>query len=308
MDARYRNLGFFLTAATLTGGMYVANTAGLAYLPPVFFASLRFLVAAGLLFPYVTLRSESLRPQTRADFLAVLASGGVIVAAANAFLFVGQQYTTSATAAILISLSPVLTVGLAAAVLPGERLTCRRVLGVILGLLGVGIVAHPDPTTLLSATIVGKGFIFLAALSLAVGSVVLRYLPSALSPLAITAWATLVGGLVMLALSLVRGEPFLAASWSSVAVLAVVYNGVIATPLGYIAYFTLLETVGPVRVNLLTYVSPFVTALAGWLLLGEHLSSLAVGGFVVIVSGFVLVEYQGLAREFTRLRTALFSL
>lgn len=305
MDSRYRNLGFFLTAATLTGGTYVANKAGLPYLPPVFFASLRFLVAAGFLLPYVTLRSEPLRPQTRTDYLAILASGGFVVAAANAFLFVGQQYATSATAAILISLSPILTVGLAAIALPSTNLTWRRVSGVLLGLVGVGIVAHPDPSNLLSATILGQGLIFLAALALAVGGVALRYFQSTLSSLAITAWATFVGGLVMLALSLIRGEPILAASWSTIALLAVIYNGVIATPLGYVAYFTLLETVGPVRVNLLTYVSPFVTALAGWLLLGEHISRLTIGGFVVITIGFVLVEYQSLTDEVTKLREAL---
>lgn len=282
----------------------LAESQGPVSTPP-FFASLRFLVAAGFLLPYITLRTEPPRPQTRTDYLAILASGGLIVAAANAFLFIGQQYTTSATAAILISLSPILTVGLAASVLPSSTLTGRRVLGVLLGLVGVGIVAHPDPSNLLSATIFGKGLIFLAALALAVGGVALRSLQSTLSPLAITAWATFVGGVAMLALSLGRGEPILTASWSTIALLAVIYNGVIATPLGYVAYFILLETVGPVRVNLLTYVSPLVTAFAGWLLLGEHLRRLTIGGFVVIATGFVLVEYQSLTREATKLRARL---
>lgn len=305
MDSRYRDVGLFLTAATLTGGMYVANKAGLPYLPPVFFASLRFLIAAALLLPYVALRSEPLRPQSRTDYLTILASGGLVVAAANAFLFVGQQYTTSATAAILIGLSPILTVGLAAVVLPSDSLTRQRVSGVGIGLVGVGIVARPDPSNLLSAAILGMGLIFLAALALAVGGVVLRHVQGSLSSLAITAWATLVGGFAMLTLSLARGEPILAASWTSVALLAVVYNGVIATPIGYVAYFSLLETVGPVRVNLLTYVSPLVTALLGWLLLEEQLSLLTLVGFAVITTGFFLIEYQSLTREVARLRRVL---
>lgn len=288
MNSRYRNVGLFLTAAILTGGMYVANKAGLPYLPPVFFASLRFLIAAVLLLPYAALRSEPLRPQSRTDYLTILASGGLVVGAANALLFIGQQYTTSATAAILISLSPVLTVGLAAAVLPNDRLTLRRVTGVVLGLAGVGIVAQPNPSNLFSVTGVGMVILFFAALTLAVGGVALRHLQSSLSPLAITAWATLVGGVAMLVLSLARGEPVAATSLSRVALLAVAYNGIIATPIGYIAYFSLLESVGPVRVNLLTYVSPLVTAVLGWLLLKEQLSVLTLTGFLVIATGFFL--------------------
>lgn len=304
MDSRYWNAGLFFTAATLTGGMYVANKAELSYLPPIFFASTRFLITTALLLPYITLRSEPLRPQPRTDYMIIFVSGGLVVAAANVFLFVGQQYTTSATAAILISLSPILTIELAAAIIPSGLFTRGRVVGVVLGFVGVCIVANPNPSNLLSTTILGQGFIFLAALTLAVGVVMLRHLHGSLSSLAITAWATLVGGLAMLALSLSLGEPVTDASWSSIALLAVIYNGVIATPFCYIAYFALVDAVGPVRVNLLTYVSPLVTALAGWLLLGEQLSILTVVGFLVIAIGFVLVEYQNITRESARIRAA----
>lgn len=305
MDYHYRDVGLFLMAATLTGGMYVANKAGLPYLPPVFFASLRFLVAATLLLPYVALRSEPLRPRSHNDYLTIFASGGLVVAAANALLFIGQQYTTSATAAILISLSPILALGLAACILPNERLTRQRISGIIIGLVGVGIVAHPDVSNPLTATVLGVGLLFLAAIALAAGSVALRYFQSSLSSLAIAAWSTLVGGLAMLILSLVRGEPIMATSWTAVAFLAVVYNGVIATPLGYVAYFSLIETVGPVRVNLITYVSPLVTALLGWVLLDEQLSLPTLVGFAIIMAGFFLIEYQRFTREVARLRRRL---
>lgn len=305
MDSSYHNAVLFLIAASLTGGIYVANKAGLPYLPPVFFASLRFLIAAALLLPYVAFRSEPLRPQTQTDYLTLLASGGLVVGAANVFLFLGQQYTTSTMAAIIISLSPILTIGLAAVVFPTDRLTQRRVAGIILGLVGVCIVAHPDPSNPFSVTILGIGLLFLAAVALAIGGVILRHLQGSLSSLAITAWATLIGGIAMFMVSLAHGESIAAISWTSVALLAVIYNGVIATPISYVAYFSLLEAVGPVRVNLLTYVSPLVTAFFGWLLLGERLSVLTLLGFVVISTGFFLIEYRSLVQEFARLRRAL---
>ncbi|WP_331232378.1 DMT family transporter [Natronorarus salvus] len=146
------------------------------------------------------------------------------------------------------------------------------------------------------------GILFLAAVALAVGGVALSYLQGSLSPLAITAWATLVGGISMLMLSLALGEQVAAISWSRIALLAIVFNGVIATPIGYIAYFSLLDSVGPIRVNLITYVSPVITAILGWLLLGEQLLLQTLIGFTIIATGFFLIEYRSLTQEMARLR------
>ena len=113
MVVRYRNAVLFGLAAILIGGVYVATKIGLSYLPPVFFASLRFGFAAVPLLIYVRITTPQWQPRTRDDWYTILASGGLVVAAANVFLFVGQQFTTSATAAVIASLSPVLTVGFA---------------------------------------------------------------------------------------------------------------------------------------------------------------------------------------------------
>lgn len=297
MDSRFRNTALFLTAAILIGGMYVANKAGLQYLPPVYFASLRFLIAAGLLFPYVAFSGTSLSPRTRNDYFAIIVGGGFIVTASNVFLFIGQQYTTSAVAAILIGLSPILTIGLSAVFLPSEPLSFRRTMGISLGFLGVIIIASPDPASFFSSIFIGKLLIIVAAFALAVGGVSLRHLQCTLSPLAIATWSTLVGGLSLLLISFVRGEAIIFVPWTSVSLAAVFYNGVIATPIGYAAYFKLLDEVGPVRVNLITYMSPLITSVLGWLILGEILSHAILVGFLVIVFGFVLLEYTSLHEE-----------
>ncbi len=106
----------------------------------------------------------------------------------------------------------------------------------------------------------------------------------------------------MLMLSLALGEQVAAISWSRIALLAIVFNGVIATPIGYIAYFSLLDSVGPIRVNLITYVSPVITAILGWLLLGEQLLLQTLIGFTIIATGFFLIEYRSLTQEMARLR------
>lgn len=296
MDDQFRSIGLFALAAVLTGGVYVATKAGLPYVPPVLFASFRFGVAAVLLMGYVRLTTQDWYPSTRADWMAILAAGGLVVATANALLFVGQQFTTSATAAVLVSVNPVLTAGFAVVLLPNTDFSLRRLVGLLVGLAGVGIVARPASASAPLLSALGVGLIVAAATALALGSVLLRRVTTQLSTLAITGWATAVGGLTLFVLSLALGESIAAIEWTRTAVVAVAYNGLLATPVVYVAYFELVETIGPVRVNLLTYASPVVTAVAGWALLGETVPPATMAGFVVIATGFVLVNYRAFRR------------
>jgi probable blue pigment (indigoidine) exporter len=302
MIARYRNAILFGLAAVLIGGVYVATKIGLSYLPPVFFAALRFECAAVPLLLYVRLTSTQWRPYTRDDWYTILASGGLVVAAANIFLFIGQQFTTSATAAVIASLSPILAVGFAFILLSETAITRRRILGIGCGLIGAAIIAHPDVERLVAPVVVGKGLIFLAAAALALGSVLMRRYETSLSTIAVTGWAMLLGGSAILLLSLLLGEPIGHVRWTPIAILVVVYNGLLATPVAYVAYFELVETIGPIQTTLITYVAPVVTALAEWVLLGEILSVETTIGFGVIVVGFVLVRYRTLLEEAKRLR------
>lgn len=90
---RYRTIGLFVFVTVAMGGAYVANKFGVDAVPPVFFAALRFDIAAAMLLGYAVYRGDRWRPRTRAGWLAVLVSATLLFTAANALLNVGQQYT-----------------------------------------------------------------------------------------------------------------------------------------------------------------------------------------------------------------------
>jgi len=75
---------------------------------------------------------------------------------------------------------------------------------------------------------------------------------------------------------------------------AVLYLGIFASAVAYIVYFDLLARYGPLEVNLVAYASPVVAAVAGWLLLAEPITPTTVGGFAVILAGFVLLKRREL--------------
>ncbi|WP_164974781.1 DMT family transporter [Halegenticoccus tardaugens] len=280
----------FLLVSTLLGFGYVAIKAGLAFFPPLLFAAFRIDIAAALLLAYVVLRTDGWRPTTGRDARAILAGGALVVFASNAFLFLGQQYTTSGVAAIIYGLDPVLATALAAFLLPAERLSRAGVAGLVVGLIGVTIVVQPNPSDLLGGDLEGEELVLLAATSIATGSVLVRRAGSSIPATAQTAWSMALAAPAMHAASLLAGESFAAVRLTETALVAMVYIGVFSTAIAYALYFELIDDVGPARASLVQYVIPIFAVLGGWALLGERLPPEAAVGFLLVFLGFVLLN------------------
>ncbi len=303
---RHRNLLLFLLLAALWGTAFMAIKAGLQYFPPVLFAALRYDLAAVLMLAYAAVAVERWRPRSAAEWRVVAVGGAFMIAGYHAFLFVGEQETTSAAAAVVVATVPVLTTGMAGGLLPDDRLGPVGAAGVLLGLAGVGLVAQPDPAALLAGDVAGEVLVFAAAAAFAAGSVLVRRSPADLPIETMEAWSMLVGaGLMHLVSAGLPAESPAAVRWTAEGVGALAYLVVAASAVGFLVYFDLHERLGPVEINLVSYVVPVFAALAGWLWLDEVVDATTVGGFLVIFAGFCLVKRRALARELPRLRAAL---
>jgi len=84
----------------------MATDVGLADLPAVPFAAVRFDVAAALLFAAALASGADFRPRTRDDYVYVLVGGAFIIGAHHAFLFAGQRYVTGGVASFCWVSSP----------------------------------------------------------------------------------------------------------------------------------------------------------------------------------------------------------
>lgn len=298
---RRRTLGQFLLTAALAGTGFVGIKAGLSGVPPLLFAAVRFDVAAVVLLGLLALRHDAWLPRTRGDLLGVLTGGVLIVAVTNSLLFVGQQDVTSGFAAVVFSVVPVATPAFAFVLLPDDRPTMVGLVGIALGFVGVVVVVQPTPATVTASSAVGGVLVALAAASLALGTVLLRRVRPSLSSLGITAWSMPVGSLSLHAVSLAVGESPSSVTLTPATVTAVLYVGLLSTALLYPLLFGLLRRLGPVRTNLYAYLSPVVATVVGWLAFGDGLALTTVVGFVVIASGFALVERRTLRDEGRRL-------
>lgn len=297
---RYRNAGLFLLLGGLFGGSFVAIKAGLDALPPVFFAALRFDVAAPILLTYAAWRHDGWIPRTRADVAGLVVGGVTIIAANNGLLCLGQRTITPAAASVMYGLNPILSPAFAFLLL-GNRLDVRGVVGILLGLLGVIIIVQPSPETITSGSTVGQLYVLAAAAGIALGSVLMRRIDATIESIPLTAWAMAFGALLLHAWSLAAGESVAGATITPTVVLAVLAVAIPSTAAAYPIYFTLIRRIGPVRTNLVAYLVPIVAALTGWLLLDEPVTLATAAGFCVVVAGVALLERRIVAAELARL-------
>jgi len=299
---RFRNALLFLLLATVWGSAFTAIKAGLDFFPPVLFAAFRFDVAGVVMLAYAVYATDRRRPRGREEWLVVAVGGTLIIAAYHAFLFVGEQNTTSAAAAIVVSLSPVLTTGFARVLLPDERLTLLGGAGLLVGFVGVGVLSEPNPDALVTARTVSLGLVFVAVTAFALGSVLTRRIDSGLPIETMEAWSMLLGAGLLHVASLGVGESVGAVEWTPEAVLALGYLAVVASSLGFLIYFDLLDRLGPIEINAVSYAAPVAAAVTGLVVLDERPSAATAVGFALILVGFVLLKREAVGAELARLR------
>ncbi|PSQ14118.1 EamA family transporter [Halobacteriales archaeon QS_7_69_60] len=294
----YRNGGLFLLLSILWGTAFMAIKAGLAYVPPVLFAGLRYDVAGVIMVGYAAYATDNWRLRSRTDWATVAVGSVLIIALYNAFLFVGQQGVTSGVAAILVALNPILATGFSRVFLPDERLTATGLVGLLFGIVGVALVARPDPSNLLTNDSVAAGFVLLAAVCVALGSVLVQRIDGDISTEGMVAWSNALGAVLLHLVSAgLPSESMNSVTVSPGAAVAVLYLAVFASAIGCFIYFDLLDRLGAIEVNLVSYAAPIFAAVSGWLVLEETLDPPSIVGFVAIFSGFLLLKRDAVREE-----------
>ena len=204
-------------------------------------------------------------------------------------LNIGTKYTTSGTAALVVALSPALTLLLAAA-LGLERAGPRRIAGLAVAFAGVAVVVLLGAGAELSfANAKGPLIVIGAPVAFALYNVLLQPLLQRYGLLALTAASSLVGmlGLVpFVRASTVDAVAEMSASSASL----ILYLGVVCTLFGYAAWNVGLRGLGPTRAVSYTYAIPALAVLMGALFLDEPITVwLAVGG-ALILGGVALAQ------------------
>jgi drug/metabolite transporter (DMT)-like permease len=258
------------------GSTYLAIKIALVDFPPFALAAVRFVLAGGALLGVLLILGS--RWPTRAQIGRCAVMGSLLLAGGNGLVCYGQQTVSSGLAAVAVAAMPLYAALFAG--IYGRWPSRRDALGLAIGFIGILMLNAGGE---LRASPAGAIALLLAPMLWAFGSVWSRGKDFP-DPWMSTALQMLLGGLVLTAIALVRGEALPAApSWQAVG--AIAYLAVFGSLIGFTAYLFLLRTVRPALATSYAYVNPTVAIAIGVVFAGESLPMHEVFATVVILAG-----------------------
>jgi drug/metabolite transporter (DMT)-like permease len=246
----------------------------------------RLIISAVILLP-ILVASIGVRPALGAlRKVAVVGFVSGIVNAALPFTLIawGQTHVDSGTAAIANASMPIFVVLLAWRLRRSESVRGARLVGVLLGFAGVGVLAGANPHGGWWA-VAGTLAVVLAALCYAAGALYAQHHIAAVPVLVFSTAQCVAGGLVLLPFGLAQ-MPSEVPGWKPIA--SVLALGVAGTAVGTLLYYRLVALHGSARASLVVYLLPPFALVYGSTLLDESLSAQKLIGLVLVLAGVAL--------------------
>jgi len=276
--------------AVIWGGAFFFIGVAVRHVPPLTYVWLRLTIAAAAMWGYLFFKGHKLG-------LPKQVWGSILLLALlnNALPFTlfgwGQTHIASGLASILNATTPIWGVLVAHFLTHDERMTPRKIAGVLLGFGGVATMIGPSLLASLGTSALAQVACVTASLSYALAAVwARRFRRMGVSPLSVTTGQLTAGALMMLPLAILVDQPWThpfppLTAWGAIAALAL-----FCTAFGYVLYFRLIETSGATNALLVTLLVPPVAIVLGALFLNETLAVQDFVGLGLIALGLAAID------------------
>ncbi|SAK95148.1 EamA family transporter [Caballeronia ptereochthonis] len=256
------------------GSTYLAVHLCLASFPPLLLSGLRNLLAGIGLFVFAARRKPVWPTMIEVRNAALV--GTLLVGLSSGMLAYGMRTVETGTAAVMVATVPLFATLIAA--LTGRRIAKGEWVAVGLGLLGIVLLNHGDPS---AGSTAGSLAILCGAIFWAGGSHLASRLRLPSDLFVSTALQIGLGGSIATVFALISGERL--GHVGFVPGTSFVYLMLIGTMAAYVAYGFLIRHTSPIIASSCMYVNPVVAVMLGALLLGEIITRWTVVATVVIL-------------------------
>lgn len=270
----------FLSMGLIWGIPYLLIKVAVADLSPITLVFFRTSLGAVLLLPLAAARN-GLRPLLPL-WKFVIAYTLAEVALPWVLLSDAERHLTSSLTGLLIAAVPFVGVILSWITGAADRFDARRVIGLVIGFVGVAALVGLNVS---GSDVTAIGELGLVAVGYALGPFIIAQRFSDIPGIGVVA--------ISLVLPAIAYAPFAlyhlpAARPSAEVLLAVAVLGVVCTAIAFLVFFALIAEVGSVRATMITYVNPAVALALGVVLLREPFTVGAALGFALILAGLFL--------------------
>ncbi len=286
----------------LWGTAMVAMKGVMPHTTPFFMAVMR-LIPAGILVLLVAAIGKRQQPQSWQAWAWISLFALVDGTLFQGFLATGLVRTNAGLGSVMIDSQP-LAVALLSAWLFKERIGAIGICGLILGVLGISCIGLPIDWLSQVATSPlasqfdlaqlfnrGEWLMLLAALSMAVGTILIPFVTKYVDPVVATGWHMIIGGI-----PLVFGSLYLESDrWSALTGydwLAIAYSTIFGSAIAYGLFFYFAAQGNLTSLSSLTFLTPVFALLFGSLFLGESLDLLQWCGVCLTLVSILLINQR----------------
>jgi drug/metabolite transporter (DMT)-like permease len=279
-----------LTLAVIWGGAFFFISVAVSEVAPLTYVWLRLTIAAAAMWLFLLWRREptGLPAGVWRPILLLALLNNVVP-----FILFGWGQTQIAIglASILNATTPIWGVVVAHVFTRDERMTGRKLAGVLIGFAGVAVMIGPAVLTSLGGDTLALLACVTASLCYALAGVwARRFRAMGLPPVAVTTGQLTVGAAIMLPIALLVDQPWARAMPSLGAIGAIVALSLVCTSFAYILYFRLIDRAGATNALLVTLLVPPIAILLGALFLGEIIGARDIAGLALIALGLAAID------------------
>ena len=280
-------------AACIWGVAFVAQSVGMDYMGPCTFNGIRFLIGGTVLLPlvYVRVKKKKITPEELPPALT-LKGGiccGLAICAASLCQQIGIMETTVGKAGFITTLYiiivPVFGMFLRKKV-PGKVWIAAAVAAVGMYMLCINESFSVSR---------GDAFVFLCAIIFAVHILVIDYFSPKTDGVALSCIQFYTAGIICTVAAFAVETP----TWGQFVsgIVPILYAGVMSCGVAYTLQIIGQKNVEPTVASLILSMESVVSVLAGWVILGQELSSKELAGCVLVFAAVILVQYNGRAQK-----------
>ena len=270
----------------LFGGNTVAIKISLSGLGVFTVAAIRFGMAATVIFLWAGFTHQSIRLR-RKQLQHLLIIGVIFFIQLSLFIY-GLSKTYASRGTLLANIQPFFVLFLAHFFVPGDRITGRKLLGIVLGFAGV-VFVFLEKGGGGTALRQGDMIILAAAFVWACNGVYTKNILAGLQPFQVVLFQTLIAAPLFL-LGAWATEEFAANRFDPAVVMSVLYQGLVATSFGFVAWNTLLQKHGAVALHSFIFLMPVTGVVLGGAMLGEPITAQILAALVLIAAGILIVN------------------
>lgn len=267
---------------------WLAIKIGLETLPPFLSSGIRFFIA----FAILQLYSFKLRLPFIRDLRSHLFFIGfslVNFSFGYGLVYWGEQYINSGLTSVLFAVMPFYVALFSIRLLPEERVTIKKMVGIAVGIVGVAVIFKDQLYLSGPMAIWGMAAVLLSPAFSAIGTIWGKKARAKYHAVTLNTLPLLYTSLTLLIIHFLF-EAQQPVHFTVPAVVSLFYLGIFGTAIAFVLYFHLLKSTSAVLMSLITFVTPPMALFWGWFVLGEGISWQLITGMLIIFSGIAIVR------------------